>query len=306
MAMFEKKTAKPKEEKMPVIEAPIGGEQYIPKNLPPYHDHDGLLSLIALGARENLPALIIGETGTGKTTAVRTLAGMVNAPYRRVNLNGGTTADELVGRILLNKEGTYWADGVLTDAVRKGFWIVLDEINAAGADVLFALHSLLDDDRMLVLSENDGEIVRPHPAFRLFATMNPSGDYVGTREVSKALMSRFPLVLSANYPSEAEEVKIAVERTGITNDIASALVRIAGSARTSYKDGKLDFPFSTRDILNIGYITSALGGKSSDARKAIRACIIGKCSNEDAVVLVDLIDLELPAEDGKKGEAVTH
>lgn len=282
--------------KKETIEAPKGGDQYIPKNLPPYHDHDGLLSFIALGARENLPALIIGETGTGKTTAVRTLAGMMNVPYRRVNLNGGTTADELVGRILLNKEGTFWADGVLTDAVRKGYWIVLDEINAAGADVLFALHSLLDDDKMLVLSENDGEIVRPHPAFRLFATMNPSGDYAGTREMSKALMSRFPLVLNAGYPTEVEEVKIAVERTQLDQNMAQALVRIANAARASYKEGKLDFPFSTRDILHVAHIAQALGGATSDVRKALRACVLGKCSPEDATLIVDLIDLEIPAD----------
>lgn len=268
--------------------------QYIPKNLPAYHDHDGLMAFLALGARENLPVLIIGETGTGKTTAVRTLAEKTKMPYRRVNLNGGTTADELVGRILLNKEGTFWADGILTEAMRKGFWIVLDEINAAGADVLFALHSLLDDDRMLVLAENDGEIVRPHDDFRLFATMNPSGDYAGTREVSKALMSRFPLVLTASYPKEKEEVDIIVERTSLDRDTAQALVKIANDCRAAYKDGKMDFPFSTRDLLHVGKIAGAIGGKKADTRKALRASVISKCSREDAMALADIIDLHLP------------
>ncbi len=272
-------------------------EKYVPKDLPAYHDHDGLMSFLALGARENMPVLIIGETGTGKTTAVRTLAGKTKMPYRRVNLNGGTTADELVGRILLNKEGTYWADGILTEAIRKGFWIVLDEINAAGADVLFALHSLLDDDKMLVLAENDGEIVRPHEDFRLFATMNPSGDYAGTREMSKALMSRFPLVLTASYPKEKEEVDIIVERTELKADIALALVKVANDSRASYRDGKMDFPFSTRDLLYIGKIAKSLGGGMSDTRKAIRACVLGKCSREDAMALVDMVDLHIP--DGK-------
>jgi midasin (ATPase involved in ribosome maturation) len=269
-------------------------DQYIPHDLPPYHDHDGLLSFLALAAKDNLPTLIIGETGTGKTTAVRTLAGKALKPYRRVNLNGGTTADELVGRILLNKEGTYWADGVLTDAVRKGYWIVLDEINAAGADVLFALHSLLDDDRMLVLAEHDGEIVRPHDEFRLFATMNPSGDYAGTREMSKALMSRFPLVLTANYPKEKEETDIIVERTGLKADIAMALVKIAGDARTAHREAKMDFPFSTRDLLNVALIANSLGGDIKHARTAISACILGKCSREDALAVVDMMDLHIP------------
>lgn len=269
---------------------------YIPHDLPAYHDHDGLMGFLALGARDNLPVLIIGETGTGKTTAVRTLAGKAMKPYRRVNLNGGTTADELNGRILLNKEGTYWADGILVEAMRKGFWIVLDEINAAGADVLFALHSLLDDDRMIVLPENDGEIVRPHEDFRLFATMNPSGDYAGTREMSKALMSRFPLVLNASYPKEAEETDIIVERTELKRDLAQALVSIATDCRAAYRDGKMDFPFSTRDLLYTAKVSKALGGTFSDTRKAIRACVLGKCSREDAVAMVDIIGLYLPEE----------
>lgn len=273
-------------------------EQYVPKDLPAYHDHDGLLSFLALAAKDNLPTLIIGETGTGKTTAVRTLAGKAGKPYRRVNLNGGTTADELVGRIMLNKEGTFWVDGVLTDAVRKGYWVVLDEINAAGADVLFALHSLLDDDHMIVLTEHDGEIVRPHEDFRLFATMNPTGDYAGTREVSKALMSRFPLVLTANYPKEKEEVDILIERTSIKRDIATALVKIAGDVRTAHREGKMDFPFSTRDLLNVSLIAKSLGGDDRHARTAISACILGKCSREDALMTVDIMELRIP--DGTK------
>lgn len=267
---------------------------YIPKDLPAYHDHDGNMAFLALGAREDLPVLIIGETGTGKTSAVRTLAEKAKKPYRRVNLNGGTTADELVGRILLNKEGTFWADGILTEAVRKGYWIVLDEINAAGADVLFALHSLLDDDKMLVLAENDGEIVRPHENFRLFATMNPSGDYAGTREMNKALMSRFPLVLTASYPKEKEEVDILVERTAIDPKIAMSLVKVANDSRAAYKEGKMDFPFSTRDLLHVSKIATSLGGRSSDTRKAFRSCVLGKCSREDAMTLVDMVDLHLP------------
>lgn len=274
------------------------GDKYIPHDLPPYHDHDGLMSFLALGAKDNLPVLVVGETGTGKTTAVRTLAGKAQKPYRRVNLNGGTTADELVGHIFVNKEGTFWQDGILTEAVRKGYWIVLDEINAAGADVLFALHSLLDDDRMLVLLENQGEIVRPHEEFRLFATMNPSGDYAGTREMSKALMSRFPLVLTASYPKEKEEVDIITERTGVKDSIALALVKIAGDARNAHREAKMDFPFSTRDLLNVAMIAQSLGGDVRQARTAISACILGKCSREDALAIVDVMDLHLP--DGKK------
>lgn len=62
--------------------------------------------------------------------------------------------------------------GVLIDAMRKGYWIVLDELNLAPTDVLEALNRLLDDNRELLITETQ-EVVRAHPRFMLFATQNP-------------------------------------------------------------------------------------------------------------------------------------
>ena len=132
------------------------------------------MNTLAIAVRDNLPALLIGESGTGKTSAIRFLAHETKNGLRRVNLNGGTTADELVGRLLINNNGTYWVDGVLTEAMRNGEWIVLDEIDAALPEVLFVLQSVLDDDGYLVLAEKDDkEIVHKHKDFRIFATCNP-------------------------------------------------------------------------------------------------------------------------------------
>lgn len=274
---------------IPDLAQGVEAEAYIPHEALPYHDHDGMLGMLMLSAAQDLPALIIGETGTGKTSAVRYLAKENGVAFRRVNLNGGTTADELVGRILLNKEGTYWIDGVLTDAMRKGHWIILDEINAAGADVLFCLHSLLDDDRMLVLTENGGEVVRPHAGFRLFATANPSGEYAGTRELNKALLSRFPLVLTAGFPQVARELALVAERTDLKPDLAETLVKVADAARAAHKESKLDMVFSTRDVLNVAKIASLLGGEQKHLKAALKACIAGKCSREDAAAIADLV-----------------
>ena len=121
------------------IEVPVndGQSQYTPKTAGKFIDHEDILKTLAVGVRDNLPILLIGESGTGKTSAIRYLANQTGNGLRRVNLNGGTTADELVGRLLINDKGTYWVDGVLTEAMRKGEWIVLDEINAALPEVLF-------------------------------------------------------------------------------------------------------------------------------------------------------------------------
>lgn len=72
--------------------------------------------------------------------------------------------------------------GVLVEAMRKGHWIVLDELNLAPTDVLEALNRVLDDNRELFIPETQTTI-KAHPSFRLFATQNPPGLY-GGRKVS--------------------------------------------------------------------------------------------------------------------------
>lgn len=70
--------------------------------------------------------------------------------------------------------------GVLVEAMRKGHWIVLDELNLAPTDVLEALNRVLDDNRELFIPETQ-TIVKAHPGFRLFATQNPPGLYGGRK-----------------------------------------------------------------------------------------------------------------------------
>lgn len=72
------------------------------------------------------------------------------------------------------------AAGVLIDAMRKGYWIILDELNLAPTDVLEALNRLLDDNRELFVAETQ-EVIKAHPRFMLFATQNPPGLYGGRK-----------------------------------------------------------------------------------------------------------------------------
>ncbi len=170
--------------------------------------YEDILEDIKYAVEKNLPTLLIGETGIGKTSLIRYVAQQNKKEYRRLNLNGQTTIDEFVGKTLLNKDGTFWQDGVLTDAMKKGHWLILDDFNAALPEILFVLHSLLDDDQYIVLSEKNGEIVRPHKDFRIFASMNPSGRYTGTKELNKAFLSRFPMILAIDFPQPDTEVAI--------------------------------------------------------------------------------------------------
>ena len=241
---------------------------------------------VAVGVMENMPVLLMGETGTGKTSLIRDLAAKTNNGFRRVNHTGGTSVDDIVGKILFNKEGTYWVDGVLLQAMRSGDWFDADEINAASADVLFVYHSLLDDDGYIVLPENGGEIVKPHPDFRFFATMNPSADYHGVKELNKALMSRF-LAIKTDFPNPKVESSILVERTGVTQEVADKMVAFAGEIRGTHAKEKIQYVLSTRDLLQWGRLYQIYGKYMVSAEMTV----LNKVGLDDFNVVKDLLSL---------------
>lgn len=74
--------------------------------------------------------------------------------------------------------------------MRKGYWIILDELNLAPSEVLEALNRVLDDNRELFIPETQ-QTVKAHNNFMLFATQNPPGVYGGRKVLSRAFRNRF-------------------------------------------------------------------------------------------------------------------
>lgn len=207
---------------------------------------------------QNLPALLIGETGTGKTTLVREYATQNGRELLRISCTGQTSTDEILGKWLIRDKETYWQDGAITMAMRKGWWVVVDEVNSALPEVLFSLHSLLDDDRKITLVEKDGEVVRPHDDFRFFATMNPMEEYAGTKELNKAFLSRFAVVLHVDYPDEKVETEI-LKGAGVDASIAKLMVGVATLLRNAKDEDKIFYTCSTRDLIYWGTLSNVVG-----------------------------------------------
>jgi len=138
----------------------------------------------------------------------------------------------------------------LTQACRNGWTIVLDEINAAPPEVLFILNSLLDEERVLILSSKDGEIVVPHPDFRFIATCNPSEQgYAGTNEMNEALLDRFETILYIDYSVDVEDR--IMEKAGITGEVQKNFREFTRRIRDGYGKGEVLTPFSTRSLINL-------------------------------------------------------
>lgn len=268
--------------------------EFVPSSLK-FENNKSMVEQIAVAINKRLPILLIGETGTGKTSVIRHLANKTSNCFRRVNHSGGTTVDDIKGKILINEKGTYWIDGVLIEAMRKGWWYLADEINAASAEINFVYHSLLDDDGFVVLEEHNGEVVRPHPNFRFFAAMNPMTEYAGTKELNKALLSRF-VVVKTDFPSPSTEEKILVTRTGIDSEVAKKMIKFASDIRTNHIKGKSEFILSTRELL-------LWAGMFNFYKKYIPSAemtILNKVAPEDFESIKDLLSLNFSGLDNPK------
>jgi midasin len=125
---------------------------------------------------------------------------MHNKKLNIINCHMNSEAADFLGSIrpIREKENSKkhfeWQDGPLIDAVRKGDDFLIDEISLADDSVLERLNSLLETERSILVSENSAnehsDVICAHVNFRIFATMNPGGDY-GKKELSGALRNRF-------------------------------------------------------------------------------------------------------------------
>lgn len=268
---------------------------FIPKEIA-FEDNKKILEQVAVAVSYKMPVLLIGETGTGKTSLVRHLAFETDNAFVRVNHNGGTTIEDIVGRWVINsKNQTEWVDGILIEAMKKGYWFLADEINAAGAEINFVYHSLLDDDGRVIMAEKGNEVVIPHLNFRFFGAMNPPTEYAGTKELNKALMSRF-MVCRVDFPAPKVEQKILITRTEIEEAVAERMVRFAGEVRTMHGKEEIHFVLSTRDLLMWAtmfkvykkYLTSA------------EMTVLNKISQDDFDAIKDMMALHFKAQDDAK------
>lgn len=184
-----------------------------------------MLNLVRASSGGRFPVLIQGPTSAGKTSMINHLAKITGHEFVRINNHEHTDLQEYLGTYVSDDEGKLvFKEGILVEALRKGHWIVLDELNLAPTDVLEALNRLLDDNRELFIPETQ-EVVTPHPDFMLFATQNPPGLYGGRKVLSKAFRNRFLELHFDDIPQDELEV-ILRERCQIAPSYAKKIVEV--------------------------------------------------------------------------------
>ncbi|KAI2789206.1 Midasin [Penicillium oxalicum] len=184
-----------------------------------------LKNLVRASSTRRFPVLLQGPTSAGKTSMIEYLAKVSGNKFVRINNHEHTDLQEYLGSYISSDDGSLrYQEGVLVEALRNGYWIVLDELNLAPSDVLEALNRLLDDNRELFIPETQ-EVVHPHPNFMLFATQNPAGLYGGRKVLSRAFRNRF-LELHFDDIPESELEFILKERSQIAPSFCSRIVSV--------------------------------------------------------------------------------
>ncbi len=184
-----------------------------------------LLNLARAVSIRRFPILLQGPTSSGKTSMVEYLAKISGNEFIRINNHEHTDLQEYLGSYASGEDGQLqYREGVLVEALRRGHWIVLDELNLAPTDVLEALNRLLDDNRELFIPETQ-ETVKPHPNFVLFATQNPAGLYGGRKHLSRAFRNRFLELHFDDIPEDELEF-ILKQRTQIAPSFCTRIVSV--------------------------------------------------------------------------------
>lgn len=200
----------------------------------------------AWGAR--MPVMLKGPTGCGKTRFVEHMAWKLGRPLITVACNEDMTASDLVGRFLLDAEGTRWQDGPLTMAARHGAICYLDEVVEARQDTTVVIHPLTDNRRVLPL-EKKGELLAAHPDFLIVISYNPGYQSL-MKDLKQSTKQRFG-ALDFNWPEAAVETEIVAHESGVDADTAAKLVQIGARAR-NLKGHGLDEGISTRMLIHAG------------------------------------------------------
>ncbi len=221
-------------------------EEYFITDEPYYEPVGNEIEVFEAAYRNQLPVLLKGPTGCGKTRFMEHMAWRLQRPLITVSCHDDLTASDLVGRFLISGGETVWVDGPLARAVRCGGICYLDEIVEARKDTTVVIHPLADDRRVLPM-EKLGELLEASDDFCMAISYNPGYQSV-LKDLKQSTRQRF-VALNFDYPASDIETKIIVNETGIDTDVASQLVKFAHMTR-NLKGSGLEEGASTRLLVH--------------------------------------------------------
>ncbi len=261
--------------------------QNVPEVDKTYHFDPETTMAILAGFAHNRRTMVQGYHGTGKSTHIEQVAARLKWPCVRINLDSHVSRIDLLGKDMIvlreGKQLTEYQEGLLPWAIQNPVALVFDEYDAGRPDVMFVIQRVLESDGRLTLLDQN-KVIRPHPAFRLFATANTvglgdtTGLYHGTQQINQAQMDRWNIVAQLNYLEHDVETNIMLAKVPALNTAAgkenvSSMVRLADMTRSGFINGDLSTVMSPRTVLSWVENFMIFG----DRELAFRFAFLNKC-----------------------------
>ena len=273
-------------------------DPHVPDLDPDYlFDRETTLAILA-GFARNRRVMVTGYHGTGKSTHIEQVAARLNWPCVRINLDSHVSRIDLVGKdaIVLQegKQITQFQDGILPWAFQNNVALVFDEYDAGRPDVMFVIQRVLEVSGKLTLLDQR-RVLRPHPAFRLFATANTvglgdtSGLYHGTQQINQGQMDRWSIVTTLNYLPHDAEVNIVLSKAKHYKaqpdgrDIVSKMVRVADLTRSAFINGDISTVMSPRTVITWAENAEIFG----DVGFSFRVTFLNKCDEMERALVAE-------------------
>ena len=267
-------------------------EEFLVRDEPYYRVVGDELDLFTAAYHQHIPVLLKGPTGCGKTRFVEYMAwklgrplsvmkedgaqelkeGEVRVPLVTIACHEDLTASDLVGRYLLDANGTRWIDGPMTRAVKNGAILYLDEVVEARKDTTVLIHPLTDHRRILPI-EKTGSIVEADDRFLLCISYNP-GYQSALKDLKHSTRQRF-ISIEFDYPPRDIEAEIIARESGCTAEIADSLAKLGEKIR-NLKEHGLQEGASTRLLIYAGRLIS----EGIEIRRACQVAIVWTLTDE--------------------------
>ncbi|MCP4981081.1 MAG: CbbQ/NirQ/NorQ/GpvN family protein [Gammaproteobacteria bacterium] len=240
-------------------------DQYLLAQEPYYRATSDEVEIYSAAYQVRMPVMLKGPTGCGKSRFVEYMAWKLQKPLISVACTEDMTASDLVGRYLLDINGTRWQDGPLTVAARIGAICYLDEIVEARQDTTVVIHPLTDHRRELPL-EKKGELVKAHEDFQVVISYNPGYQSL-MKDLKQSTKQRFGGI-DFDYPEADIETEIVAHEGAVDLQTATRLVQVGTSSR-NLKGHGLDEGMSTRLLIYAAQLMSQGIEPSAACRMAL-------------------------------------
>ena len=267
-------------------------EEFLVRSEPYYRAVGDELELFEAAYEQHIPVLLKGPTGCGKTRFVEYMAwklgrpittirndsaqemreGEVRVPLVTIACHEDLTASDLVGRYLLDANGTRWIDGPMTRAVKAGAILYLDEVVEARKDTTVLIHPLTDHRRILPV-EKTGNIIEADDRFLLCISYNPHYQSA-LKDLKHSTRQRF-ISIEFDYPPVDVEAEIVAKESGCNEEQAHALARLGEKIRNLREHGLAEGA-STRLLIYAGRLMQ----QGIPARRACQVAIVWTLSDE--------------------------